>query len=212
MSSPLDIFWALIDPIKFLLYTATYIPSTIFNLLTSLQIRALITPSLFKDAWFANFWRTFGPQSRENATPRAAPLMALASGVVLDIGPGSGEWVFAFDKSKVTKIYGVEPNKDHHGLLKQRVKTAGLEEVYVICPVGVEELSQGKGMEWEVAKESVDCVVTIQCLCSVPQPRKMMGELYGYLKEGGTWILYEHVVVFEHQGGFMKWYQGELFI
>lgn len=168
-----------------------------------------MTPSLFKDAWFANFWAFCGPQTRENATPRVAPLMALASGVVLEIGPGSGEWVGTFDKSRVTKIYGVEPNKDHHALLRQRIKKAGLEDVYVICPVGVEALSEGKGKEWEVKKESVDCVVTVQCLCSVPEPRKMMGELYEYLKEGGSWILYEHVVVFGHQGSFMKYYQGQ---
>lgn len=36
----------------------------------------------------------------------------------------------------------------------------------------------------------------------------MIGELYGYLKEGGSWILYEHVVVFPWQGWFLKKWQG----
>lgn len=35
-----------------------------------------------------------------------------------------------------------------------------------------------------------------------------MGELYEYLNEGGTWIVYEHVVVFPWQGWFLKWWQG----
>lgn len=208
MTSPQEIFGELISPIWFLLYSASYIPSTIVKLVISLQFRTLVTPSLFKDAWFSNLWAFCGPKIREDATPRVAPLITLASGIILDIGPGSGEWVGTFDKSKVTKIFGVEPNKDHHALLRQRIKKAGLEDVYVICPVGVEALSEGQGEEWEVKKESVDYVVTLQCLCSVPEPRKMMGELYEYLKEGGSWILYEHVVVFEHQGAFMKYYQG----
>lgn len=115
-----------------------------------------------------------------------------------------------FDKSKVTKIYGVEPNKDHHVLLAERIKAAGLQDIYVICPVGVEELSESKGTAWELEKEDVDCVVTIFCLCSIPRPRDMMRELYGYLKEGGKWIAIEHVVVYPHQGKFMSWYQGKI--
>ena len=122
--------------------------------------------------------------------------------MVLEIGPGSGEWVNLYDKEKVTKIYGVEPNKDHHDLLRKRIKEAGLSDVYVIVPVGGEEL----GEEW-VEKLSLDSVVTIQCLCSVPRPREMISSLYEYIKEGGQWIVYEHVVT--HQGGLITLYQGE---
>lgn len=116
-----------------------------------------------------------------------------------------------FDKSKVTKIYGVEPNKDHHEKLRERVREAGLEGVYVIVPVGVEELREwkGEGGEKGIGKESVDCVVTLQCLCSIPRPRDMMRELYGYLKEGGMWIVFEHVHVYPHQGRMMEWYTGQ---
>jgi cyclopropane fatty-acyl-phospholipid synthase-like methyltransferase len=122
--------------------------------------------------------------------------------VVLEIGPGGGEWVNLYDKEKVTKIYGVEPNKDHHELLRKRIKEAGLSDLYVIVPVGVEELDE----KW-VGKSSLDSVVTIQCLCSVPRPRDMIYALYGYVKEGGQWIVYEHVVT--HQGGLIALYQGE---
>ena len=76
---------------------------------------------------------------------------------MLDIGPGSGEWLQLFPKENVTRIYGVEPNRDHHELLRRRIKEAGLSDVYVIVPVGVEDL----GEEWVRAGE-VDTVVTIQ--------------------------------------------------
>ncbi len=205
-SQIVDIFWHIIDPFTFMLFSASYIPSTIFRLVKRGEFRTFLSPSLFKDAWFANFWSDVGPQMRENATPRAGPLIAEAHGVVLDIGPGSGEWLKLFDKTKVTKIYGVEPNRDHHAALRKRVHEAGLEGIYEIVPVGVEDL----GSKW-VEQGEADAVVTIQCLCSVPEPRKMIGELYGYLKKGGIWVVYEHVVAFKHQGVLMKKYQGELF-
>jgi hypothetical protein len=56
----------------------------------------------------------------------------------------------------VTKIYGVEPNKDHHEGLRKKIKEAGLSDVYVIVPVGVEEL----GEKW-VKMGEVDSIVTV---------------------------------------------------
>lgn len=194
----------LIDPLVFMVLAASYIPSTIFRLISKGDYKILLSLSHFKDAWFATFWTVAGPEARENATPRAGPLITKAHGVVLDIGPGTGEWLKLFDKSKVMRIIGVEPNREHHAALRKRIREAGLEGVYEISPVGVEDL----GSKW-VGQGEVDTVVTIQCLCSVPEPRRMIGELYGYLKIGGTWIVYEHVVAFKHQGVLMKWYQGK---
>jgi len=77
--------------------------------------------------------------------------------------------------------------------------------VYVVVPVGVEDLASFKGVE--LGKGEVDSVVMF-CLCSVPQPKRMIGELYGYLKEGGNRIIYEHVVT--REGGSIALYQGEL--
>lgn len=61
-----------------------------------------------------------------------------------------------YDKTKVTKIYGVEPNRDHLAGLRRKIVDAGLEEVYEVVPVGVEDL----GDRW-VKRGSVDCVVTV---------------------------------------------------
>ncbi|KAL2071725.1 hypothetical protein VTL71DRAFT_12960 [Oculimacula yallundae] len=198
----ITIFWELIDPISFLLYSLTFIPGTILSLMHTSQPRTLLSPTLFKSAWFSHFWATIGPGIREGALPRAGPLLAQARGVVLDIGPGTGEWLGCFDIGKVSRIIGVEPNLGQHGKLRERVKEAGLEGVYEIVGVGVEDLGE------RVRVGEVDSVVTIQCLCSVPEPKKMIGELYGYLKEGGGWIVYEHVVVFSWQGWFLKYWQS----
>ncbi|KUJ15870.1 S-adenosyl-L-methionine-dependent methyltransferase [Mollisia scopiformis] len=204
-SKLLEILMHIIQPLYFLLVSASYIPTTIFHLLIAGDFNTLFSLSLFKDAWFANFWGRVGPEAREMCAPRAGPLIESAHGIVLDIGPGSGEWLKLFDKSKVTRILGVEPNRDHHAALKKRIQEAGLEGIYEIVPVGVEDL----GSKW-VGEGEVDTVVTIQCLCSVDEPRKMIDELYGYLKEGGIWVLYEHVVAFEHQGMMIKGYQSAI--
>jgi cyclopropane fatty-acyl-phospholipid synthase-like methyltransferase len=126
-------------------------------------------------------------------------------GVVLDIGPGSGEWLSLFPKNQVTKIYGVEPNRDHHDALRRKIKESGLEGVYEIVPVGIEDLRDGGWIE----EDGVDAIVTLFCLCSIPRPREMIGRLYGLLKEGGVWVLHEHVRAKE--GRWVGWYQCEFF-
>ncbi|KAK0108209.1 hypothetical protein ONS95_003029 [Cadophora gregata] len=155
----IDILWHLIDPLLFMAYSASYLPLTIISLIRTQQFSTFASPAKFKDAWFARFWGEVGPQTRENALPRAGPLIAEARGVVLDIGAGYGEWVGCFDKEKVTKIYGVEPNVDQHAKLRERVKEAELGDVYVIVPIGVEDL----GEEW-VKRGEVDTIVTIQSI------------------------------------------------
>jgi len=191
----------LLDPLHFLSISALYGIITIFRLILHLQFSTLLSISSFKDAWFANFWRAYG--MRENTIRRVQPLIAQARGIVLEIGPGSGEWVQLYDGKRVTKIYGLEPNKDHHALLRRRIKEAGLENIYEIVPVGVEDIGK-----FGIEDGSIDSVVTIQCLCSVTRPEGMIGELYGYIKPGGQWIVYEHVKT--HHEGFMTRYQDTI--
>jgi SAM-dependent methyltransferase len=149
------------------------------------------------------------------------------SGVVLDIGPGAGYWVNLYaeterlkgspastsddGRSKITKIYGVEPNPGLHASLSKRVHEAGLEDVYEILPVGIQSLSHAtiKDTHYKtrtIEKGSVDCIVSLLCLCSIPDPEANIIELYSYLKKGGRWYVFEHVRV----GKFwpMRLYQG----
>ncbi len=64
----------------------------------------------------------------------------------------------------MSKIYGIEPNLDHHRKLRQRIKEAGLEDVYVIIPLGVEDFGSWKGIGGvKLAKGEVDSVVTVFC-------------------------------------------------
>lgn len=44
------------------------------------------------------------------------------------------------------------------------------------------------GTDKPIGKESVDCIVSILCLCSIPEPEKNITKLYELLKKGGRGI------------------------
>jgi SAM-dependent methyltransferase len=165
----------------------------IWRLLSTGNLRPFASVSDFKDHWFTIFWGWFGPNMRENAAPKVMPLIQNnAHGICLDIGPGSGQWLYLFAKAvnpSITKIYGVEPNVGLHPELRANAEKAGLGDVYEVIGCGAQELGTKGGLQ----TESVDTVITVQCLCSIPTPEKIIKELYPFLKPGGKWLVYEHV-------------------
>ncbi|GAW19820.1 hypothetical protein ANO14919_093110 [Xylariales sp. No.14919] len=100
-------------------------------------------------------------------------------------------------RSQITRVYGVEPNASHHAALRRSVEAAGLKDVYEIVPVGIEDLSSSNNgkKKWEgnIEPGSVDCIVSVLCLCSIPNPKRHIRELYALLRPGGRWYIYEHV-------------------
>ncbi|KAL1407840.1 hypothetical protein Q8F55_007276 [Vanrija albida] len=145
-------------------------------------------------------------------------------GSVVEVGPGQGNWVSIFTDeylgrvgksdseanglrqrkaaSGVTKVYGVEPNPDQHAGLAKAITKAGMDGVYEIVPYGIQDMGKTG-----IAKGSIDCIATIMCLCSIPEPEKNVAELYTYLKPGGKWFVYEHVVCYKDQGPWVAAYQ-----
>ncbi|KAK0264366.1 hypothetical protein B0A54_06335 [Friedmanniomyces endolithicus] len=201
-SGPLN----LLRPLLLLSYSAYYILPTLLALLSTLNLTPLLSPSAFKDAWFARFWAFFGPLSREFAAPSVMPLLQnSARGVCLDIGPGSGQWLYLFaraNNSEITKIYGVEPNVGMHAELRVNAVKAGLGDVYEVIGCGAQELGTRGG----IGRGSVDTIITVQCLCSIPTPERIIKELYPLLKPGGKWLVYEHVRT-KYQGDFVAHWQ-----
>lgn len=236
MACIIDFALFLVDPWLFMFQSLTFLPSTIIRLLVAGNFSALISPSQLQSAWFSSFWSVAGPGVRETGEARVVPLLegrvkhgkavttdgksndgggqsqTRLRGTVLEIGPGTGMWVslFADPQLAISKIYGVEPNQDVHLELKQRVVAAGLANRYEIVPRGIEDLATSG----DIAPESLDCIVSVLCLCSIPEPDRNIRELFQYLKPGGTWFVYEHVrcesKMLRRSGFFMKWYQGWL--
>ncbi|KAL9128917.1 MAG: hypothetical protein Q9217_002507 [Psora testacea] len=118
-------------------------------------------------------------------------LVAQASGTVVEVGPGSGNQLCRYDKARVSRIYGMEPNADLHDALRATIKQCGLSDIYTIVPCGVEDLARLES--FGITQGSVDTVLSVQVFCSVPQPKEMMVALYKVLKPGGQMIVYEHV-------------------
>jgi SAM-dependent methyltransferase len=151
------------------------------------------------------------------------------NGVVLEIGAGTGMWADVFAKVNVgvnteeaegelrrrkgdgglTRVYGIEPNPKSAATLRRRVKEIGLDGVYEVVPVGIESINDPKAWDGRIEPESVDCIVTILCLCSIPEPEKNIKLLYQSLKKGGRWYAYEHVRISENRGFFLRAYQCE---
>ncbi|EQB57156.1 hypothetical protein CGLO_02752 [Colletotrichum gloeosporioides Cg-14] len=208
----------LIQPWLFMAFSLVYLPVTVAKLVASGDVKAFLSWSAFKEAWFGNFWVVMGPKAKAGAEPMVFPLLEgrvrggnisaqmsgkPLEGIVLEIGAGSGMWMDAHVKvlgaAKAqslrgpTKIYGVEPNPLSAASLKRRAQEAGLEKTYEVVPVGIEDLQNETAWGGKIEPGSVDCIMTVQCLCSIPEPEKNIRLLYGYLKKGGRWYVYEHV-------------------
>lgn len=198
----------LLRPLLLLSYSASYIPLTIWNLLKTFDLQPLTNISDFKDVWFARFWTWFGTRAAQNAGPKVIPIIQNnATGTLLDIGPGNGQWLFLFAQGmnpSITKIYGVEPNKGLHAELRANAVKAGLGDVYEIVGCGAEEAGSKGGIQ----EGSVDTIVTVQCLCSIPGPERVIRDLYPLLKPGGKWLVYEHVRT-KYQQEFVGGWQRE---
>ncbi|SPO07468.1 uncharacterized protein DNG_10162 [Cephalotrichum gorgonifer] len=212
MSSYRDILASHLDPLLFLYTSLSYLPATL------LTPRDSTSPS-FRESWFLRFWTSVSPSIRAGSSPRVAALLQgraskgavtddevhpPLSGTVLEIGAGTGVWAqMLASQPSVARVYGIEPNGASVRALEKAVKKANVDGKYVIVPAGIEDAGR-----W-VERGSLDCVVTILCMCSVPEPEAIAREVYGYLKPGGRWYVYEHVRA-DGAGWWVKRYQAFL--
>jgi SAM-dependent methyltransferase len=203
---------------------------TVAKLLAAGSLRTFTSRSAFDDAWFGTLWTFIGPRSKRAGMPLVVPLLEgrlsrgvvhdkpvaqPLHGIVIEVGAGSGMWADAYKKVADTarstgapgpsKIYGVEPNHVSAAALRQRVQEIGLADIYEVVPVGIQDLDNPSAWGATIPPGSVDCIVTVQCLCSIPEPDENVALLHKYLKKGGHWYVYEHVRT--DRGLFVWWMQ-----
>lgn len=114
-------------------------------------------------------------RQREKVVPRA-------SGHVLEIGIGTGLNMAHYDRSKVTKIIGLDPAMQMHRLARKRIAEAGLDV----------ELIGLSAEQIPLDDESVDTVLVTYTLCSIPDPARALQEMNRVLKPDGKLIFSEH--------------------
>jgi ubiquinone/menaquinone biosynthesis C-methylase UbiE len=105
-----------------------------------------------------------------------------ASGVVLELGIGSGLNLALYDPAKVERIYGLEP--DPAMLAKARRRTARSAVPVTVLAETAETVSLPDG--------SVDTVVVTFAMCTIPDVAAALSGARRVLKPGGRLLFCEH--------------------
>jgi ubiquinone/menaquinone biosynthesis C-methylase UbiE len=116
----------------------------------------------------------------ETVSQQRALVVPKASGIVLEIGVGSGLNAEFYNQQTVKRVIGVDPHT--HPLAQQRFDNAGIE---LVCkPLSAETLP--------LEDNSVDSVVMTFTLCSIPNAMQALSEMRRVLKPSGKLYYAEH--------------------
>ena len=115
-------------------------------------------------------------------TKQRQKIVPRATGVVVEIGIGSGLNLPHYDASRVTKIIGVDP--DDHIWTRSKARRAA-------SPIEIERIGlSGEALPLE--DNITDSVVVTYSLCTIPNPVKALQEMSRVLKTGGQILFTEH--------------------
>lgn len=92
-------------------------------------------------------------------------------GVVIDLGPGSGNQLARFDTRRIAHVYGVEPNTAFaNEAFAERLRRTdiGAEGKYTLVPCGIEDAAEVLERRYGVREGEVDCVLSMQVMVSGP--------------------------------------------
>ncbi|KAK0613278.1 methyltransferase type 11 [Immersiella caudata] len=156
------------------------------------RYRALLSISALLDAGFYIWFKVLNENFIRFETNRTTipKLVPQCTGTVLELGPGTGNQLCRFDKSKVTRIVGVESNPHFVPEIQAQIEENHLSEIYDLVIASCDDVAALERVG--IVPGSVDTVLSIQVLCSVPDPKATMRMLYGLLKPGGKFIFWEH--------------------
>ncbi len=134
---------------------------------------------------FAAFYEWFAESSQQRRLldPLREKTAGAASGVVLEVGAGTGLNFSWYQPTRVERVEAVEP--DSAMLAHARLRTEGAPVPIVLTQASVEALP------W--ASSTFDSAVVTLVLCSVHDPARALAEIKRVLKPQGMLFVFEHV-------------------
>lgn len=109
-------------------------------------------------------------------------VVPLARGRVLEAGIGTGLNMRWYDKSRVSKITGLDPSLQLHPLARKRIAQAGLDV----------ELLGLSAEKIPLPAASFDTVLVTYTLCTIPDALAALREMRRVLAPGGRLLFCEH--------------------
>ncbi|KAF4215482.1 hypothetical protein CNMCM5878_007948 [Aspergillus fumigatiaffinis] len=208
----------LIEPGQLLAWAMSYYTKVCFEAVfrRGEVLAPLLQTSKLRDEAFGRFWVDFSsarptstqqqsqdqdqdqqtplqPPQIQNSTDLIPPVLARVSGVVLDVGPGTGTQMplLRLRAPAIKAIYGAEPCRGLHAELCARAEEEGLGEKYHVLSCGAaagelvpelqrEGLLPANGDVEQVLASTdgvFDTIVCVRVLCSVPELERTAREL-----------------------------------
>ena len=142
-------------------------------------------PSQIFHPRFAAFYERYARLGSERrlTDPLREETAGQASGVVLEVGAGTGLNFPWYHPERVERVEAIEPDSAMLAYARERVRQAGV-------PI---RLTQASVEALPFADASFDSVVVSLVFCSVEDPARGMQEIKRVLKPQGTLFLFEHV-------------------
>ncbi|KAJ3498955.1 hypothetical protein NLG97_g719 [Lecanicillium saksenae] len=166
--------------------------SSLWSNLRSGNLAALVSPGSIGDETFAQWWLATSHKFMDHEAASGVPaLVGSAHGVVLDLGAGSGNQLHRLEASQLTQVYGIESNSAFIPALAAKVEKLHLEDVYTPVVARIED-AEAELAKLGVQAGTVDCILSIQVLCSMTNLESVIQGLHHLLKPGGLLIFWEH--------------------
>src|SRR5262245_27738083 len=105
-----------------------------------------------------------------------------ASGVVVELGFGSGLNLPYYDPAKVGRLIGIDPDPVMLDIARKRLADVRLQI----------EVIEGRAEELPLPDASVDTAVVSYALCTIPDPEGALREVRRILKPAGRLLFIEH--------------------
>ena len=109
-------------------------------------------------------------------------VVPFAKGNVLEVGMGSGLNLPFYDKSKIKKIWGLDPSQE----LKRMASKVAIEEGLTV------DFLVSKAEEIPLPDNQVDTVLITYTMCTISEVKKANKEMKRVLKPDGKMIFCEH--------------------